>query len=111
MIQEDPTLTASRTFGLAQELCSPNHQVIAHLWPIDYYAALAFGCSLASQLSAYPVSMALPAATDVMRNQNAHLEELESLVPGLAATDRFTHGNIAEILDNILCWGCSALFT
>ncbi len=105
------TMDGMARIGLAQELCSPNQQVIAHLWPIDHYAALAFGCSLASRLRAHPVNVAFQAATDVMRNQTALLEELESVAPGLAATEQFAHGHVAEILDNILCWGCPALFT
>lgn len=105
------TMDGMARIGLAQELCSPHQQVIAHLWPIDYYAALAFGCSLASRLRADPVSAAFPAATDVMRNQSALLEELESVAPGLSAAERLAHGHVAEILDNVLCWGCPALFT
>ncbi|BBU62172.1 hypothetical protein MSC49_21070 [Methylosinus sp. C49] len=105
------TMDGMARIGLAQELCSPQQQVIAHLWPINYYAALAFGCSLASRLRANPVSIAFRGATNVMRNQNALLEELDSVAPGLAATERFAHGHVAEILDNILCWGCPALFT
>lgn len=105
------TMDGMARIGLAQELCSPHQQVIAHLWPIDYYAALAFGCSLASRLRTEPVSVAFPSATDVMGNQTELLQELEGIAPGLSATERLAHEHVAEILDNILCWGCPALFT
>jgi len=105
------TMDGMARIGLAQELCSPHQQVIAHLWPIDYYAALAFGCSLASRLRTEPVKVAFPSATNAMRNQDALLHELESIAPGLSAAERLAHDHVAAILDNILCWGCPALFT
>lgn len=97
--------------GLAQELCTPNQQVVAHLWPIDYHAALAFGCSMASRLRTEPVPEAFASATTIMRRQADLLSELDGIAPGLLATERLSHNHVAEKLDNILCWGCPALFT
>jgi len=105
------TMDGMARIGLAQELCSPHQQVIAHLWPIDYYAALAFGCSLVSRLRTETVRTAFASATDVMRNQAILLQELEGVAPGLSAAERLGHDHVAEVLSNILCWGCPAVFT
>ena len=105
------TMDGMARIGLAQELCSPHQQVVAHLWPIDYYAALAFGCALASRLRTEPVNVAFPSAIRQMRNNADLVQELEEIAPGLAARERLGNAHVAAVLDNILCWGCPALFT
>ncbi|WP_164747504.1 CHAT domain-containing protein [Mesorhizobium sp. M1A.F.Ca.IN.022.07.1.1] len=105
------TMDGMARIGLAQELCCPHQQVIAHLWPIDYHAALAFGCSLASRLRTEPVSIAFASATEVMRRQTDLLQELDGIARGLSARERLAHEHVAEKLSNVLCWGCPALFT
>jgi len=105
------TMDGMARIGLAQELCSPYQQVVAHLWPIDYYAALAFGCALASRLRTEPVKVAFPSATQLMRNHAELVQELEAVAAGLSARERLSHEHVAAILSNVLCWGCPALFT
>lgn len=105
------TMDGMARIGLAQELCTPHQQVVAHLWPIDYYAALAFGCALASRLVTEPVNIAFPSAIQLMRNNADLAQELDELALGLAARERLGHEYVATALDNILCWGCPALFT
>ena len=87
---------------LAQELCTPHQQVVAHLWPIDYHAALAFGCCLVSRLRTEPVGEAFASATAIMRRQADLLGELDGIQPGLSATERLAHDHVAEKLEHVL---------
>lgn len=97
--------------GLAQELCSPDQQVVAHLWPIDYYAALAFACTFASKLPTEPAAAAFSSAVKIMRNQGDLLETIAGIQGGLAAHDRLSPDWVAAQLENVLCWGCPILFS
>jgi hypothetical protein len=95
--------------GLGQTLVTPRQQVVAHLWPIDYYSALAFGCAFSYRLSKSSPSAALLESMDLMRNQSALLSELASLSPSLEAIDRLQGERINEQLISILSWGCPSL--
>lgn len=97
--------------GLAQELVSPLQQVIGHLWPIDYYAALAFGSSLAVALTRAPPSVALQDALLLMRDQGELLNVLAETSPDLQAIRRLNGQRAAEVMQNVLSWGCPVILT
>ncbi|TBY46758.1 CHAT domain-containing protein [Rhizobium leguminosarum] len=97
--------------GLAQELVSPRQQVIGHLWPIDYYAALAFGSSLAVGLIREPPPAALRAASLLMRDQVKLINVLTEISPDLQAIQRLSGQRAAEVTQNVLSWGCPVILT
>ncbi len=97
--------------GLAQELVSPSQQVIGHLWPIDYYAALAFGSSLAMALTRLPPANALKEALLMMRDQGELIRVLQEISPDLQAIRRLNGQRAAEVMGNVLSWGCPVILT
>jgi hypothetical protein len=97
--------------GLAQELVSLRQQVIGHLWPIDYYAALAFGSSLAFGLTREPPPAALRDASLLMRDQVKLINMLTEISPELQAIRRLNGQRAAEVLQNVLSWGCPVILT
>lgn len=97
--------------GLAQELVSPRQQVIGHLWPIDYYAALAFGSSLAVGLTREPPPAALRDASLLMRDQVKLINVLTEISPELQAIQRLNGQRAAEVMQNVLSWGCPVILT
>ncbi|MER9546132.1 CHAT domain-containing protein [Mesorhizobium sp. M0437] len=105
------TLNGMARSGLAQELVSPQQQIIAHLWPIDYYAALAFGSSLALTLGGRSAASALQEASQLMRNQTGLLEKLTEISPELQAIHRLQGERVAIVLESVLSWGCPIILT
>ncbi len=97
--------------GLAQELVSPSQQIIGHLWPIDYYAALAFGSSLAMALTRVPSAPALKEALLMMRDQGQLIRALQEISPELQAIRRLNGQRAAEVIGNVLSWGCPFILT
>lgn len=97
--------------GLAQELVSPFQQVIGHLWPIDYYAALAFGSSLAVALTRAQSPAALGDALLLMRDQRELINVLTEIAPDLQAIQRLNGQRAAEVMQNVLSWGCPVILT
>jgi len=97
--------------GLAQELVSSCQQVIGHLWPIDYYAALAFGSSLAVGLTREPPPAALRDASLLMRDQVKLINVLTEISPELQAIRRLNGQRAAEVMQNVLSWGCPVILT
>lgn len=97
--------------GLAQELVSPSQQVIGHLGPIDYYAALAFGSSLAIELTRPLPSTALKEASLMMRDQGELIRALQEISPELQAIRRLNGQRAAEVMGNVLSWGCPVILT
>lgn len=96
--------------GLGHYLATPNQTVAAHLWPIDYYAALAFGCSLSLSLAKAPLPQAFGEAIATMHNQRALLVSLAEL-EATKAVDRLSSERLNEHLANLLNWGCPVLLT
>ncbi|MDX0949477.1 CHAT domain-containing protein [Sinorhizobium medicae] len=97
--------------GLAQELVSPSQQVIGHLWPIDYYAALAFGSCLARALTCGSPCTALKKASLMMRDQGELIDLLQGISPDLQAIQRLNGQRAAEVIQNVLSWGCPVILT
>ncbi len=97
--------------GLAHDIVGPEQLVVGHLWPIDYYAALAFGCALSLGLAALPPSEALADAQEMMRDPPALLAALRDLSPELEACQRLDSDRAAEHINNLLSWGCPILLT
>lgn len=97
--------------GLGHFLASPNQAVTAHLWPIDYYAALAFGCALSLALAKAPLPEAFGTAIATMRDQPRLLETLRGISSDLQAVDRLSSDRMCEHLASLLNWGCPVLLT
>lgn len=97
--------------GLAHDIAGPAQMVIGHLWPIDYYAALAFGCALSINLSTLPSADALNATQAMMRDPPLLLAALRKVSNGLTAGQRLDGGRAAEHVGNLLSWGCPVLLT
>jgi hypothetical protein len=103
------TMDGMARIGLGQELASPNQRVVAHLWPIDYYAALAFGCALASRLRHEDANSAMRSAIEIMADQARLLDEITGISGGLQAVNRLSPAHVASHLQSVLSWGCPAL--
>lgn len=97
--------------GLGHFLASASQSVTAHLWPIDYYAALAFGCSLALALANEEIPDAFGTAIATMRDQPGLLALLRGVNANLQAADRLAGDRLREHLANLLNWGCPILLT
>ena len=97
--------------GMGHYLTSPSQAVIAHLWPIDYYAALAFGCALATALSQQPIPESFSEVIRLIRHRDQLLTELTSVNGDMQALDRLSGDRIGSHLDNLMNWGCPVLLT
>jgi hypothetical protein len=97
--------------GVGHYLTSPRQAVVAHLWPIDYYAALAFGCALSIALSKDSLPDAFGQAIGLMRDRDQLLAALDVLEGNLQASDRLSAERIGAHLANLLNWGCPVLLT
>ena len=97
--------------GLAHDVVGPHQLVIGHLWPIDYYAALAFGCALAINLRSRAPSEALAATEALMRDPPSLLAALNELSTELEACQRLNSNRATEQVSNLLSWGCPILLT
>ncbi len=97
--------------GFGHDLTTAAQTVVGHLWPIDYFAALAFGCSFALDLGSLGPADALKSAVDRMQTPATLLHDLERLHPHAPALDRLRSDRAAERISNILSWGSPVLLT
>lgn len=97
--------------GFAHGLVSPHQAVVGHLWPIDYYAALAFGCLFTANLVHLSPAEALAATQDLMKDHDQLLDALSAISPSLEALDWLRSERAAEQLGNVLSWGSAVLLT
>ncbi len=97
--------------GFGHELTTNDQRVVGHLWPIDYYAALAFGCSLALDLMALPVAEALRATMVRMQDPARLVQDLQTLDPASEALALLGSERAARQVANLLSWGSPVLLT
>lgn len=86
-------------------------QVIGHLWPIDYYVALALGSSLAVALTRAQSPAALGEALLLMRDQRELINGLTEIAPDRQAIQRLNGQRAAAVMQNVLYWGCPVILT
>ncbi|MFM9859052.1 CHAT domain-containing protein [Pseudoxanthobacter sp. M-2] len=97
--------------GLAHELAAANQAVIGHLWPIDYFAALAFGCALAVNLGQNDPADALRETQLILQRHQDLITVLSAAAPGAEVIERLANEHAAERVANILSWGSAVLLT
>lgn len=97
--------------GLAHDLTTADQLVIGHLWPIDYYAALAFGCALAVSLASHGPAEALRKTLSLMQRHQDLILHLSAASPDAEALDRLGSERASQQVENILSWGSAVLLT
>jgi hypothetical protein len=97
--------------GFAQGLTTADQEVVGHLWPIDYYAALAFGCALSASLVDHGPAEALSATISLMQRPRNLIDALAAIAPEQEAIARLSSDRAAEQVENILSWGSAVLLT
>jgi len=97
--------------GFGHELTTADQNVIGHLWPIDYYAALAFGCSLSLDLASFSVPEALASTMARMQDPERLIREFEAVDAAQDAIVRLRSNRAAEQISNLLSWGSPVLLT
>ena len=97
--------------GFGHELTTADQSVIGHLWPIDYYAALAFGCSLSLDLASFSVSEALASTMARIQEPERLIRDFEAVDAAQEAIGRLRSERAAEQISNLLSWGSPVLLT
>lgn len=97
--------------GFGHELTTADQSVIGHLWPIDYYAALAFGCSLSLDLAGSSVAEALASTMARMQQPERLIRDFETVDATQEAISRLRSERAAEQISNLLSWGSPVLLT
>lgn len=97
--------------GLGHRLASADQAVVAHLWPIDEDAALAFGSGFALALAEQPLEDAFATALQGMRNLRSLVDRLRGIDVNLRVVKRLETPELADRMANVLNWGCPVLLT
>ncbi|MGE6742344.1 hypothetical protein ACQKGC_18890 [Allorhizobium pseudoryzae] len=71
----------------------------------------AFGSSLAMALTRLPPANALKEALLMMRDQGELIRVLQEISPDLQAIRRLNGQRAAEVMGNVLSWGCPVILT
>jgi len=79
--------------GIAGALVNGRQRVITHGWPVDMYAALAFGGVYFSCLSKYGLQIGLRRAQKVLRKQESILAEIAETSGSLSIMERLAGEN------------------
>ena len=97
--------------GFGHGLASPVQEVVAHLWPIDEDAALAFGSGFALALAKQPPEDALATALLELRDLPRLVDKLREIDADLRVVRRLETPELADRMANVLNWGCPVLLT
>ena len=96
--------------GIAGILANARQRVITHGWPIDMYAALAFGGVYFSSLSKSGLRRGLRRAQQILKEQQSILTEVAETDPDMQIVERLKEENLKIRLENVFSWGSAAIY-
>ena len=98
------------TNGIAGALCNGNQFVVSHGWPVDMYAALAFGGVYFSNLPEFGMREGLRKAQVMLRDQDHILSQIGKTSHNLSISERLRCKGMKPRLENVLSWGSTAIY-
>lgn len=96
--------------GVASAITTDVQATITHNWPIDTYAALAFGVVYFSCLSDRRLVAGLSEAREILRSQDAIVSHLRALISDHEVVRILGSEHAKPRLENILSWGAATFY-
>ena len=97
--------------GIASAITSETQVTVAHNWPIDTYAALAFGTVFFSILMDQRLAMGLYQAQGILESQDQILAHLRRITGSHRVVEMLCSDHAKPRLENMMSWGSATLYS
>lgn len=96
--------------GMASAITTDVQATVTHNWPIDTYAALAFGVVYFSCLSDRGLIEGLSQSREILRSQDKIVSHLSEVLHDHKVLSILASDHAKPRLENILSWGAATLY-